>query len=192
MPTDTQLSDARDLTLQKIGRNVVNFQKMEAMLKFILKFAGFSAPLSKGRDRFEARANLHRTKPMGELVDLAAKALQGETPRLPQDARQVPRRQARAGGAPGHRRGHEARHRGRRGSSLGRLESDFRFRLRGRRVSPPRNGVSSVEIVARDRFELGGRGTAGSPAQKCLERPEPLRPDRKRSVLFLESPFDDE
>ncbi|MGB5079949.1 MAG: hypothetical protein WBO23_04310 [Burkholderiales bacterium] len=89
MPTDTAISDARDLTLQKIGRNVVNFQKMEAMLKFILKVANFAAPISKGLEHFETQAKLHRTKPMGHLVDLAAKALHGEAPSVPKDAREV-------------------------------------------------------------------------------------------------------
>jgi hypothetical protein len=89
MPTDTAVSDARDLTLQKIGRNVVNFQKMEAMLKFILKVANFAAPISKSQEHFEARAKLHRAKPMGELVDLAAKALHGASPSVPKDAPEV-------------------------------------------------------------------------------------------------------
>jgi hypothetical protein len=89
MPTDIEVSSARDLTLQKIGRNVVNFQKMEAMLKLILKVTGFAAPVSKGREYLEARAKSHGTKPMGHLVELAAKALHGKTPSVPKDAGEV-------------------------------------------------------------------------------------------------------
>jgi hypothetical protein len=89
MPTDAAVSDARDLTLQKIGRNVVNFQKMEAMLKFILRVANFATPASKSQEHLETQAKLHRTKPMGHLIDLAAKALHGETPSIPKDAREI-------------------------------------------------------------------------------------------------------
>jgi len=85
MPTDIEVAVARDLALQKVGRNVVNFQRMEAMLKLLLKFANFSAPISKAREHFEAREKRHRTKPMGHLVELAAKALHGETPAVPAD-----------------------------------------------------------------------------------------------------------
>jgi hypothetical protein len=89
MQTDTAVSNARDLTLQKIGRNVVNFQKMEAMLKFILKVANFATPISKSQEHLETQAKLHRTTPMGHLVDLAAKALHGETPSVPKDASEI-------------------------------------------------------------------------------------------------------
>ncbi len=51
MPTDIAISEARDLTLQKVGRNVVQFQRMEAMLKFILKIANFAAPASEVAER---------------------------------------------------------------------------------------------------------------------------------------------
>ena len=83
MPTDIAISQARDLALQKIGRNVVNFQKMEAMLKFLLKFSNFSAPISKGREHLEAREQRHGTKPMGHLVELAAKSLRIGAPSVP-------------------------------------------------------------------------------------------------------------
>src|SRR5688572_20891532 len=84
MPSDLSVPSARDLTLQKIGRNVVNFQKMEAMLKFILKVANFAAPISKGTDHFAVRSKLYRTKPMGHLVDLAAKACMARLRQCPQ------------------------------------------------------------------------------------------------------------
>jgi hypothetical protein len=35
MTAGIALPDARDQTLRKIGRNMVNFQKMEAMLRFL-------------------------------------------------------------------------------------------------------------------------------------------------------------
>jgi hypothetical protein len=89
MPTDTEMSSARTQTLQKIGRNVVNFQRMEAMLKFILRLAKFAAPISQGREHLEAQTKRHRTKPMGYLVELAAKALHGGAPSIPTDTREA-------------------------------------------------------------------------------------------------------
>ena len=35
MSSESDLADLRDQVLRKIGRNVVNFQKMEGMLKFL-------------------------------------------------------------------------------------------------------------------------------------------------------------
>ncbi len=89
MPTDIEISGARDSTLQKVGRNLVNFQKMEAMLKFLIKVAGATVTASTGREYFEAHAKLHETNPMGHLVELAAKALHGDAPVLPNQVREV-------------------------------------------------------------------------------------------------------
>jgi hypothetical protein len=56
---------ARDLALRKIGRNVVNFQKMEVMLKFIVTFANFSVPMSQIVEHLQAALKNVRKAPMG-------------------------------------------------------------------------------------------------------------------------------
>jgi hypothetical protein len=89
MPSDVDVSGARDLTLQKIGRNVVIFQKMEAMLKFILTIANFSVPASKVQTHFETQAKHVRTKPMGQLVERAAKALHAKAQSAPPDINEI-------------------------------------------------------------------------------------------------------
>jgi hypothetical protein len=86
MPHESDTLAARDLTLQKIGRNVVNFQKMEAMLKFVLTFSNFSAPISKMQEHLETQFRRLRRKSMGNLVHGAAKALHSETLATPPDA----------------------------------------------------------------------------------------------------------
>lgn len=89
MSRDLAPSDARALTLQKIGRNVVNFQKMEAMLKFILTATNFAAPISKVQAHLEGQAKHLRNKPMGVLVEGAAKALHSELPEAPSDTKEI-------------------------------------------------------------------------------------------------------
>jgi hypothetical protein len=89
MSRDHAPSAARDLTLQKIGRNVVNFQKMEAMLKFILTATNFSTPISKVQKCLEIQARSLRNKSMGVLVEGAARALHSEAPTAPQDAKEI-------------------------------------------------------------------------------------------------------
>lgn len=59
MPHDFDVSAARDLALQKIGRNVVNVQKMEAMLTVVL--AG-NRPV--GSDPSPAGLRLRRSGPV--------------------------------------------------------------------------------------------------------------------------------
>jgi hypothetical protein len=89
MPPEVDISGARDLTLQRIGRNVVNFQKMEAMLKFILTVANFSAPASKLQTHLETQAKHLRTKPMGHLVERAARALHAQAQAAPPDITEI-------------------------------------------------------------------------------------------------------
>jgi hypothetical protein len=86
---DVDISSSRDLTLQKIGRNVVNFQKMEAMLKFILTIANFSVPASKIQTHLETQAKHLRAKPMGHLVDRAAEALHAKAQSAPPDINEI-------------------------------------------------------------------------------------------------------
>ena len=89
MSSDHDSTAAQDVTLQKIGRNVVYFQKMEAMLKFILTVTNFAAPISAAQEHLAARANSLRRKPMGDLVEAAAKGLHNQPPAVPSDAKEV-------------------------------------------------------------------------------------------------------
>ncbi len=89
MNTDVDIVATRDLVLQKIGRNVVNFQKMEAMLKFVLTFANFTTPISDTESRLQQQANSDRKHPMGKLVEKAAKALHSEPPMAPPDIKEM-------------------------------------------------------------------------------------------------------
>jgi len=85
MSTESDVAIARDLTLQKIGRNVVNFQKMEAMLKFILTVANFSVPITKTQSHLEGQAKRVRNNPLGQLVEKAARQLHSDPPKPPPD-----------------------------------------------------------------------------------------------------------
>jgi len=88
-PMSADLLAMQDLALQKIGRNLVNFQRMEAMLKFVLKFGSISVPISKLAPHLIATDRSLRRKPMGTLVDRAAEALHGEPPPAPCDLKEV-------------------------------------------------------------------------------------------------------
>ncbi len=89
MSTESDVTIARDLTLQKIGRNVVNFQKMEAMLKFVLTVANFSAPITKIQSHLEGRAKRARKHAMGRLVKKAARELHSDPPKPPPDIAEI-------------------------------------------------------------------------------------------------------
>lgn len=75
MDASPELEAARNLALQKIGRNVVNLQKMEAMLKFLLLVSDHTAPASTFSAEHAKRALRIARMPMGELVERAAKGL---------------------------------------------------------------------------------------------------------------------
>jgi len=69
MTTDIVLADVRNEVLRKIGRNVVNFQKMEAMLKFLNTQQAMSGAFSD-ISKLVARAKKATSKqPMGQLAD---------------------------------------------------------------------------------------------------------------------------
>ena len=89
MPSDPGSADARNLTLQKIGRNVVNFQKMEAMLKFILTVANFSVPLSTAQSHLRGQAKRVRKHPMGHLIEEAAETLHSDPAKPPPDIKEI-------------------------------------------------------------------------------------------------------
>jgi hypothetical protein len=78
MPVTRSIEELRDLTLQKIGRNVVNFQKMEAMLKFLLTFSDLHSPIDGIESQIAQRIALFEKTPMGRLVEKGADALYPE------------------------------------------------------------------------------------------------------------------
>jgi hypothetical protein len=62
------MNDLRNIALQKIGRNVVNFQKIEGMLKFIISRNNFKAPISKIAEILEERKKSINKKSLGTLT----------------------------------------------------------------------------------------------------------------------------
>jgi hypothetical protein len=91
MATDIALADARDRTLRKIGRNMVNFQKMEAMLKFLNAqqvMNGSLIDIAKVVAR--AKKSMAR-QPMGRLAEAFIKSVysNSQTVTEPQDKKQV-------------------------------------------------------------------------------------------------------
>ncbi len=62
------MNELRDIALQKIGRNVVNFQKIEGMLKLIISRNNFSAPVSKIAEVLEERKKTVSKKSLGTLT----------------------------------------------------------------------------------------------------------------------------
>lgn len=69
------VEDVRNVALQKIGRNVVNFQKMEAMLKFVLAFCEVNGPLGGISGQVADRVAAFSRMPMGRLVEEAGRGL---------------------------------------------------------------------------------------------------------------------
>jgi hypothetical protein len=68
-PNEIATVEVREEALKKIGRNVVNFQKMEAMLKFLNTLQGLSG---SAKDLQKAAATAKRSKlrkPFGPLAD---------------------------------------------------------------------------------------------------------------------------
>jgi hypothetical protein len=75
MATDIALADVRDRVLRKLGRNVVNFQKMEAMLKFINTQQAMSGSL---KDIAKVLATAKKTtsnQPMGRLAEVFVRSV---------------------------------------------------------------------------------------------------------------------
>jgi hypothetical protein len=89
MPAESDIIAARDMTLQKIGRNVVNFQKMEAMLRYILVAANFSVPLAEVHKHLESEKQRIRKYPLGNLTEEAAKVLHSVAKKAPADIDEI-------------------------------------------------------------------------------------------------------
>lgn len=75
MTTNFSNEVLQNTTLQKIGRNVVNFQKMEVMLKFVIDFSNFRCNLLEIESHIDKRVTKSAKKPMGHLVDEVVKSL---------------------------------------------------------------------------------------------------------------------
>lgn len=79
---ETDLDPARSEALRKIGRNVVNFQKMEAMLKELLLFGKVEGYGSELKQIVEQRASQLAKQTMAKLADALVKSAlpKGESP----------------------------------------------------------------------------------------------------------------
>lgn len=65
---ENELETVKNEVLRKIGRNVILFQQMEHLLKFILNF-NHSTPISKVQENFAAQQESIHRKTMGQLVE---------------------------------------------------------------------------------------------------------------------------
>lgn len=79
----TEPSENHDLAseaLRKIGRNVVNFQKMEAMLKYLVSEASFKGPISEIKNIQEEKREASSRKSMGRLLEEFIASVYSESP----------------------------------------------------------------------------------------------------------------
>ena len=80
MADTVTLDDLRDEVLRKIGRNIVNFQKMEAMLKLLNTQQAISGSMSD-LSRIAAKAKKTTAKqPMGRLADAFIRSVYSSEP----------------------------------------------------------------------------------------------------------------
>jgi hypothetical protein len=79
MSTASDQSEIADEVLRKIGRNVVNFQKMEGMLKVLVAGADFSGPIDEIKSIVEKKNKSTNKKPMGQLSNEFIKAIYSES-----------------------------------------------------------------------------------------------------------------
>lgn len=71
----TNLDELRNLALQKIGRNLVNLQKMEAMLKLLVSLNQGPIPVSRFKQSLEKRVENVSRMTMGRVAQEAARLL---------------------------------------------------------------------------------------------------------------------
>ena len=69
MTSHIELPDLRNEVLRKIGRNVVNFQKMEGMLKLLNSLNSVSGSLSDIQEITAKNSSSVKRQPMGRLAD---------------------------------------------------------------------------------------------------------------------------
>jgi hypothetical protein len=68
MNSEQDIVTVRDEVFRKIGRNLLNFQKIELMLKFLVANGFISSPLSELKQVVEERQRVNNKKTMGNLV----------------------------------------------------------------------------------------------------------------------------
>ena len=73
-PDQTGIDKARSETLRKIGRNVVIFQKMEAMLKHLVAYGNMEGYMSDLEQVRTQRSSSVARQPMGKLADAFVKS----------------------------------------------------------------------------------------------------------------------
>lgn len=82
MAEPSALSDLRDEVLRKIGRNIVNFQKMEAMLRLLNTQQAISGSV-RDLSRIVAKAKKATSKqPMGRLADAFIRSVYSSQPAI--------------------------------------------------------------------------------------------------------------
>jgi hypothetical protein len=90
-PEAQELLAATNEMLRRIGRNLLNFQKIEALLKFLLAYGRISGPMREFASIREAQVAATSRKMMGALVRTLADGMLSDTggnDELPGDARQ--------------------------------------------------------------------------------------------------------
>jgi len=78
MRTEGDLVPCRDETLRKIGRNIVLFQQLEGVLKFLASTQYPSMPLSKAEATRDERADFIGTRTLGQVAGDVVRALYAE------------------------------------------------------------------------------------------------------------------
>lgn len=68
METEDRLEKAKNEVLRKIGRNMLNFQKIEGMFKFLIANGSISGYASEIMDLKKQRAESIKKKTMGQLI----------------------------------------------------------------------------------------------------------------------------
>jgi hypothetical protein len=63
------MSEPKEIALRKIGRNVVNFQKIEAMLKIFVSQSRFKGPVNNIAEILEERKQVVQKQSLGKLTE---------------------------------------------------------------------------------------------------------------------------
>jgi hypothetical protein len=78
-PETQPVVEARNETLRRIGRNVVLFQDLERILKFIAAAQHPSMPLSKAKEMRDERADSIRTQTLGQVAGDVVRTLYADS-----------------------------------------------------------------------------------------------------------------
>jgi hypothetical protein len=89
MTSSASIEESRDQAFRSIGRNLTNFQLMEAMLKVVVTNATFSSAASEAQKNFKLHAKKIRATSFGQLVESFPKSLSGQADEPP-DGAQLP------------------------------------------------------------------------------------------------------